>query len=256
MSVHVVTTLHQDGYNLYGKDFIKTWEKQFPKDWTIDYYAEGHVPEFSKRVNVLDFHSTCTEWQDYYKFIQKQVSIVTDKKQINRYKKALRWSFKMFTLLHALKTSTSEYVVWLDADVYAKSKPTDNWIETILNNKCVAGQVEKVKGFTHVETGILPIHLKHPDAFKVINWIQHGYVHKQILKEPKPWDGAWIGKMYDHKIVPMNVITMLIHEKGERSIAKAFSNQQSKWLVHKVGDSKFNNTYSGRSGRTKESELI
>ena len=27
MSVHVVTTLHEDGYNLYGKQYIKTWEK-------------------------------------------------------------------------------------------------------------------------------------------------------------------------------------------------------------------------------------
>lgn len=257
MSVHVVTTLHQDGYNLYGKEFIKTWEEHFPSDWTIDYYAEGHVPKFGKRVRILDFHETCTEWQDYYKFIQLQVSTIKDKKQINRYKKALRWSFKMFTLLHALKTSTSDYVVWLDSDVYARAKPVDGWIEKILNGKTVAGQLENVKGFTHVETGILPIHRSHPDTRKVIKWIEKGYVQKEILKEPKPWDGAWIGKMFKQNIVPTNSIHMLVHEKNNKPvIAKAFSSPDLNWLVHNVGDKKFDETYSGRSGRTKSSELI
>lgn len=255
--VHVVTTLHQDGYNLYGKDFIKTWELNFPSDWKIDYYTEGHTPEFGKRVNVLDFNETCVEWQDYYKHIQHQVETITDKKQINRYKKALRWSFKMFTLLHALKTSTSDYVMWLDADVYARAKPPTGWIEKILNGQCVAGQVENVKGFTHIETGILPISMKHPEVNKVINWIEKGYVHKEILDLPKPWDGIWIGKMYDNKLVPINVLKMLILEKNNIPVtAKAFSNEALNWLVHKVGDKKFGNEYSGRSGRSKGSELI
>jgi hypothetical protein len=257
MSVHVVTTLHKDGYNLYGKEFIKTWEQHFPKDWTIDYYAEGHTPGFGNRVRVLDFNETCTEWQDYYKYIQQQVEILKDKKQINRYKKALRWSFKMFTLLHALKTSTSDYVMWLDADVYAKTNPPKDWIQAVLKNYCVAGQIENIKGFTHVETGILPINRVHPDAHKVIEWIEEGYINRKILNEPKPWDGAWIGKMYDLRLVPMNVLWMLERQKeGVPVIAKAFSNNNLNWLVHHVGDKKFNDDYNGRSGRTKESELI
>jgi len=257
MSVHVVTTLHADGYNLYGKNFIKTWEQNFPSDWTIDYYAEGHTPEFGNRVNVLDFNETCIEWQDYYKYIQCQVKTITDKKEINRYKKALRWSFKMFTLLHALKTSTSDYVMWLDADVYACSKPASGWIEKVLNDKCVAGQLESIKGFTHVETGILPVNMNHPEVDKVIKWIEKGYVQKEILNLSKPWDGAWIGKIYDLKIVPMNVLWMLERQKnGIPVIAKAFSSNDLNWLVHYVGDKKFNDSFSGRSGRTSETELI
>ena len=163
----------------------------------------------------------------------------------------------MFTLLHALKTSTSDYVIWLDADVYAKSSPVDNWIKQILNGKCIAGQLESIKGFTHIETGILPVHRTHPHAHNVIKWIEKGYIQKEILGEAKPWDGAWMGNMYDQKIVPMNILWMLERQKyGVPTIAKAFSNQHLKWLVHHVGDKKFSSDYSGRSGRTKESELI
>ena len=257
MSVHVVTTLHQDGYNLYGKNYIGTWERHFPKDWTIDYYAEGHTPKFSNRVQVLDFNDTCTEWTDYYNYIQQQVSTIKDKKQINRYKKALRWSFKMFTLLHALKTSTSEYVMWLDADVYATQSPTSSWIQNILNGRCIAGQLENIQGFPHVETGIIPIHRTHPHTHKIVDWIEQGYVHKKILNESKPWDGMWIAKLHTLGIVDMHILSMLTHTKNNKPvIAKAFSNSQLNWLVHNVGDKKFNDTYSGRSGRTKESELI
>lgn len=257
MSVHVVTTLHQDGYNLYGKHFIKTWELNFPLDWKIDYYAEGHTPKFSDRVNVLNFNETCTEWQDYYEYIQHQVKTLSNKKAINRYKKALRWSFKMFTLLHALKTSTSDYVIWLDADVYARSKPIDNWIQHILDGKCIAGQLESVKGFTHIETGILPISMRHPEVNKVIDWIDKGYVHKEILDVPKPWDGIWMGKMYDSKLVSMNILKMLVLQTNSATITdKEFSHQSLNWLVHNVGDKKFGNVYSGRSGRSKQAELI
>ncbi len=255
MSVHVVTTLHEDGYNLYGKQYIKTWEKFFPEDWTIDYYAEGHTPTFGSRVRVLDFNNTCTEWTEYYNYIQHQVGSIKGKKQINRYKKALRWSFKMFTLLHALKTSTSDYVIWLDADVYATSKPKDRWIQTILNNKCIAGQLETVRGFPHIETGIIPINRTHSETHKIIDWIEQGYVHKKILDEAKPWDGIWIAKLNSLRIVDMNILSILIRQKNNIQ-AKTSSNDNLKWLVHNVGDKKFGNAYSGRSGRSKQAELI
>jgi hypothetical protein len=257
MSVHVVTTLHADGYNLYGKDYITTWEKYFPSNWTIDYYAEGHTPTFGKRVNVLDFNNTCTDWTDYYNYIQEQVAVIKDKKQINRYKKALRWSFKMFTLLHALKTSTSDYVMWLDADVYATSPPSDFWIQKILSGKPIAGQLENIQGFPHIETGIIPIHKTHSQAHKIIDWIEQGYIHKKILNEPKPWDGMWIAKLHTLRIVEMNILSMLIQQKNNiLSQATASSNNNLNWLVHNVGDKKFGDVYNGRSGRSKQTELI
>ena len=254
MSVHVVTTLHQDGYNLYGKKFIKTWEKFFPNDWQIDYYAESHTPEFSNRVRVLDFHNTCLNWQDYYQHIQELVQQVKhDKKQINRLKKALRWSFKMFTLLHCLETSKSDYVMWLDADVYARAKPDTMWIQNTLRNKCIAGQRENIKGLTHIETGVILIDRNHYATKKVVKWIEDGYIHKKILDEDKPWDGMWMGKLYNSNSVPFSTPTILAHEKHGNNSAH---NTRYSWLVHQVGDYKFGTTCNGRSGRTEASELI
>ena len=58
MTVEVVTTLHVDGYNLYGKNSIPTWEQYFPADWSITYYAENHIPELSNRVKVNRIYSS------------------------------------------------------------------------------------------------------------------------------------------------------------------------------------------------------
>lgn len=257
MTVQVVTTLHQDGYNLYGKDYIKSWEAYFPRDWIIDYYAEDHDPVFSDRVNIINFKETCTLWQDFYDFIKLRTQTITDKKELNKYRKALRWSFKMFTLLHALENPKARYVIWMDSDVYCTKSPSSNWIQDMMNGCCIAGQLEFVKGFPHVETGFLPIDTKHPDINKVINWIKQGYIERKILGEPKPWDGAWIGKLFDSNTVSCKKIRMMIHDKGDKqSVARAFSNESLLWLTHKVGDGKFNEDYSGRSGRKKSSELI
>jgi hypothetical protein len=259
MSVQVVTTLHEDGYKLYGQQFIKTWAKHFPKDWKITYYSEKHDPILADRISVIDFNSTCIEWENFYNFVKEESSQLNqklDKKKINRLKKALRWSFKMFTVLHALQHSTTRYLIWLDADVIAKFPPKKNWIERVLEGKCVAGQLEFVKGFPHVETGIIVIDTHHKDINKLIDWIEIGYVERKILDESKPWDGAWIGKFFVENEALCKKISMMHLGKDDNSVARAFSNQSLFWLVHKVGDHKFNELYSGRSGRTPKTELI
>lgn len=256
MTVKIVTTLHEDGYNLYGKDFVKTWEQFFPQEWTIDYYAEKHIPDFGPRINILDFNANCPNWNDFYDYVKSRTISIKDKKQINRYKKALRWSFKMFTLLHALENASTRYVLWIDADVYAVKSPSQGWIEQVLDNHLIAGQLEHVKGFPHVETGLLIIDTHHGSFQNLIKWIRKGYVDKLILGEAKPWDGAWIGKLFESNPSYCKKISMMHHDKGERSHAKAFSDTSLRWLVHKVGDFKFDTSYSGRSGRTLKTELI
>jgi hypothetical protein len=256
-TVKVVTTLHLDGYNLYGKTFIQTWEKYFPKDWQIDYYAENHTPSFSDRVRVLDFNSLCPDWLDFYNYV-KSINTSNDKKQVNSLKKALRWSFKMFTLVHALENADTDYVIWVDADVYATQSPPKDWIESVIESSCIAGQVERVKHATHIETGIVIINTKHLHTQMVIDWIKEGYVHKKILNEPKPWDGFWMGKLYDSNTVDFKKIWMLIKEKTSTrtGLARAFSDPKLSWLTHRLGDVKFDEHYSGRSGRTSDTELL
>jgi hypothetical protein len=256
MSVKVITTLHEDGYNLYGSEHIATWVEYFPTSWNIVYYAEKHSPEFNNRVEVVDFDVECSNWQNFYDTVKQKIENDprrSDIKIMNWYKKALRWSFKMFALMHALKNTSERYVVWLDSDVIALRRPKDDWINTCLNGQCLAGQLEFIKEGGHVETGILIIDLHHPDIDKLYNWIALGYIENKILEEKKAWDGIWIAKLVQSNSFAWNNISMVI----QQNVAKAFSDNNLKWLRHRVGKAKFRETkISARSGRSAKNELI
>jgi hypothetical protein len=253
MSVTVVTTLHKDGYNLYGSNNIATWSQYFPTDWNIVYYAEKHIPVLSPRVSVVDFNELCPEWDQYYSTVKDRSKDVTDVKRRNWYKKALRWSFKMFTLLHAIKNTDTRYLIWLDADVVATKPAPHLWVETCLAGKCLAGQLEFIKAGGHVETGVLIVDLQHPDIDKLYQWIKLGYVDGKILDEEKAWDGIWIAKLVQSGTIEWNNLAMVI----QGNVARAFSNEKLNWLTHVVGKPKFRKTdISARSGRSPDQELI
>jgi hypothetical protein len=240
MKTKVITTLHRDGYELYGEN-LKTWVKNFPAEWKIDYYAENHNPLFDKRINVKNFHECCPEWNNFYQHIKSHTDSTTNKKQLNWYKKTLRWSFKMFVILHSLKNSDDTHLIWLDSDVIAKSSPPAKWITTALKNSCMAGKLEKIKNKSHIESGILIFDKTHPDITKIEDWINLGYTQKKILNEHKAWDGFWLGKLTQTNSVSWNNINLF---------------DKQSWLIHQVGDEKFSSKYSGRSGRQKDNELI
>lgn len=256
MTATVVTTLHKDGYKLYGQENLKTWDRMFPKDWNILYYCEKHNAVLPARITILDFDQTCPGWEDFYYTVKNKYSQenTVDIKRKNWYKKALRWSFKMYTILHAMKNCKTRYLIWLDADVKA-SRPADpNWIVGCLNDTALAAQLEFIKAGGHIETGILIFDLEHKDSQKIYDWIYKGYVNFEILEEDKPWDGIWLAKLLLQKnVVSWNNLNMVI----KSNVAKAFSNKSLSWLVHVVGKTKFKTSeLNVRSGRTVDNELI
>jgi hypothetical protein len=255
MTVTVVTTLHDDGYKLYGEKNLRTWCSMFPEHWKIKYYSEKHRPKLDARVEVLDFDINCPEWQDFYSAVKSKFLSENDQdeKRKNWYKKALRWSFKMYTVLHAMKNCNSKYLVWLDADVWAARRPENDWIEKCLNDTALAAQLEFIKAGGHIETGILIFDLEHPDSKKIYDWIYSGYRDLQILEEDKPWDGIWMAKLLKGNTVSWNNLNMVT----KKDLALAFSHASLKWLVHGVGKRKFKKSLlNERSGRSDGNELI
>lgn len=256
MSVTVLTTLHEDGYQLYGKENLSSWSRYFPRDWDIVYYAEKHQPDLDSRIKIKDFDIECLDWQDFYSEVKRRLEIdplKLDSKRRNWYKKALRWSFKMYALLDCLRNSKSRYVIWLDADVHANRIPAVTWIENCLQNKCVAAQLENIKAGGHIETGILIFDTRHPDISKIIDWIDLGYKKYKILDEDKAWDGIWMAKLLKTNTVSWNNLWMVHLEKT----ARPFTDPNLSWLSHRVGKRKFKDPdFDVRSGRTKNQELI
>jgi len=244
MRVHVITTLHNDGYELFGKQNINTWNDFFPAEWSITYYAEGHSPIFPRRIKVVDFLQKCSKWTNFHNEVKKQARGL-EGRELNRYKKALRWSFKMFALLDALKNKNERFVLWLDSDVRAMSTISEDWL-TKLNKKCIACKLEKLKVGDHIETGAILIDTDHIDTDKVTSWIKEGYEEFKILDINKPWDGIWMASLLTAGNVAWSNVDLI----GK-------SNSRNHWLIHDVGKNKFtNSSFNAQSGRKIDTELI
>jgi hypothetical protein len=250
MTVTVITTLHKDGYDLYGQKNLSTWSSMFPEDWKIKYYSENHDPNFDPRIEILDFNLSCPEWQYFHQEVKSRFRAddANDEKRKNWYKKALRWSFKMYAILHALKNCNSKYLIWIDADVRAARPPVAHWINKCLKNACLAANLESIKAGSHVETGVLIFDLKHKDIEIIYDWIYAGYRNYQILNEEKPWDGIWMAKLLKDKTISWNNLKM---------VSKKDNNSSLNWLIHGVGKEKFKKSLLNvRSGRADNNELI
>lgn len=255
MTVTVVTTLHKDGYDLYGQNNLKSWCSLFPSTWKIKYYSEKHDPNLDPKVEVIDFDLACPEWNDFYSQVKSRFLSENnqDEKRRNWYKKALRWSFKMYTVLHAMKNCNSKYLIWLDADVRATRSPNPEWIQHCLKGTALAAQLEFIKAGGHIETGILIFDLEHSDSKKIYDWIYSGYREYQILDEEKAWDGIWMAKLLQQNTVSWNNLNMVV----KKDLALAFSHRDLTWLTHGVGKKKFKKSLlNARSGRSDTNELI
>lgn len=247
MTVKVITTLHQDGYNLYGKESLDSWATFFPSDWKIFYYAEKHEPALSERVTVLDFDKECANWQKFYDHVKNKSHNLSGR-ELNWYKKALRWSFKMFALLHALENTNDRFLIWMDADVFATHSPRKTWISESLGTSALAAWMQYLSGGSHVESGVLIIDMLHPDTKTLKDWIYKGYVDYAVLNEKKAWDGFWLAKLLETGTMSWKDVKMVSLNKRTDSLH---------WLNHRAGTEKFlNKGISSRSGRTEQTELL
>ena len=58
----VVTTCHKEGYNLYGRRIVETFDRHWPREIVLYLYAENFKPDImSNRIVCLDLLAECPE---------------------------------------------------------------------------------------------------------------------------------------------------------------------------------------------------
>jgi hypothetical protein len=183
-----VTTFHNNGYELYGKSWIKSFTKNAAKQRNnIKAIVYAHdIPNLTTehpQIEILDYDKTLPEhaaWKQEY--LEK--SGHTD--HVKNF--TIRFSHKGFTIQHALDTIKEGYVIWLDGDVIFKDYTYTNFPQVVLqNNEVIACQVEDGN---HVESGILIFDVEHPDIEKFKESFKFNYSLDQILTTyGEPYDG-------------------------------------------------------------------
>ena len=238
----VITTFSQDGYELYGKNMIKSWLQHWPASSELIVYTEGYkLEEQDTRLTERDLDASCPNLKT---FKEKSQSFIKPDEPKSRRKvdKAIRWSHKVYAISDALNTDT-DYLIFLDGDTTTKNTVPSTLARDLVGDHLFAVHFETIKSMTHFETGLIAFNIRHPQMPILKKHLQEGYDNLDIYKLDKPWDGFWFAHL--HKKFKLDV----------RNLASGgvFSNPLVKNILsHDVGKGKFQrqgdkyDKYSGR----------
>jgi hypothetical protein len=186
------TTFNENGYNLYGKEWVNSFIRtaNYYNKFRAKIYYQGFVP---------DIIHPLVEWIKYEKAIPahaKWKKSYLAKSQHSEYIKTMtvRFSHKAFVIQHALDAYTNDYVIWLDGDCVFKNSDYSKFPTDIFTDEFLACQVEENHDLNHIESGILIFRRQHFNT-KIFNReFKKWYKVKHILEMSQPYDGFVVAK--------------------------------------------------------------
>ena len=102
--IEVITSVNEYYWNLIGRDCVKSWLAHWSDQFRLTVYVEDfRLPIQSDRISEIGFDQLD---HDYAQFQNEDFNHSTK-----------RFAKKAYCVMHAMRHSTSAWVIWLDADV-------------------------------------------------------------------------------------------------------------------------------------------
>ena len=145
-TISVVTTFHKKGYDDYGSKMIDTFLANWPKTVKLFVYAENcQVTQTAENLidlNLLEKSPELVAFKQKWKSVPKangdilKVSHLAGRKDRHKSFKwdAVRFSHKVYSIFHCVKTCNSDLLLWMDADMICHSVITENTILQMCNS--------------------------------------------------------------------------------------------------------------------------
>jgi len=184
MKYTVITTFNQSGLDLYGRSMVESFDRFWPRSVDLYVYTENcQLDITSDRVKILDLLESSPDLVGFKKqhannpiangMIAKDTNLPF---KDNAFKwDAVRFSHKVFAVIHACQHIDSDWVIWLDADSKTFRSIPETFLPEVCDPKamaCYLGRREKY----HSECGWVAYNLKHPDLESFINRWRDLYV--------------------------------------------------------------------------------
>lgn len=246
----VVTTFSKDGYDLYGHKMIETWIRFWPKKYQLLVYVEDYsIIEKDDRIHEIKISESCPDLLEFKAKSEKMASMVTDKKELTRIQKTVKWSHKVFVISHALNNISSDYFIFLDGDTYTKSQISETLDRDLVKHHLIAVHFERIlNNELHFETGLIAFNNNHHQMPLFRKMYTSGYNNLEIYNMKKTWDGFWLPKLtneYKFDVLDLSIGKLsgvfgnpLIHNK----------------IIHDVGTKKYLTAgYNKFTGKKNES---
>lgn len=151
-----MTSMHQPYYDHIGRHMIESWQKYWPRDIELYFYAEKmSFNSTDPRIRTIDWDESC--FFNWNRFAKKTEDI-----------NAQKFGKKGWASLHGWKNIDADYIIWLDADMLFSKEITKEVIyKTINDNYLVAlfdndyQRKESTRTFWSAESGYVIVNKNH-----------------------------------------------------------------------------------------------
>jgi hypothetical protein len=189
MEFTIVTSFNAAGMAVYGQTMIDSFDQYWPQSVKLVVYAENCTPRVpSDRVQVIDLMAVSKDLVDFKQrhadnpqangLVAKDTNLPF---KDNAFKwDAVRFSHKVFAVIHACANIDSDWVIWLDADTKTFDTVPNNFLSSICDSRalaCYLGRREKY----HSECGWVAYNRKHPALSSFMTAWHHLYISDQIF---------------------------------------------------------------------------
>lgn len=200
------TTFNQNGYDLYGKIWIKTFiENVACKSPNIRAIVYAHdivgIQVDHPQIEIVDYDTALpqhSKWKaDFLEVASGYSKYVRDS--------AIRFSHKGFVISDALDRITTGYAIWLDGDCVMHDAAYDTFPSDLLQTTAIACQLEHARpNAHHIESGILLFDMDNTDIEKFKKQFKFNYEIAQVITMPEPYDGFIVYRSIVDSEIPFN----------------------------------------------------
>lgn len=195
----VITTFHQEGYELYGKNMIEGFEKYWPDNIPLYVYHEDEKPNIqSSRIFYYDLHKSCpglVTFKERHKnnplahgINPKNLEI--KKSKLNGFRwDAVRFANKTFSIFHATQNIDVDVIIWFDADTKTFDAVPEDFLENLIPKDVYLTYLGRIKKYS--ECGFVAYNIKHKWHKEFMTRWESLYKHDTIF-DLDEWHDSYV----------------------------------------------------------------
>ena len=234
-SITIVTTFNDNGYLLYAKNMLKSFDKKMPNIEFIAYY-EGSNPEvenITSRIKYIDLEKACPDLVSFKKLWKDVPAANGVFNGVESFKyHAVRFSHKMFCIYHAAMNIENRFLIWCDADTEAKKRFSEKNLTSLLPDAKYCAYLGRPH--TYSECGFMIFDTQHKDHKKFMN-SYIGILKSGMFMQEKEWHDSYL---FDVVRKNMEKECDIFHSLTPNVSKSNFNKALNPYIVHYKGSRK------------------
>jgi len=196
----VITTFNQAGLDKYGQRMINTWEQFWPTEVDLVVYTENCTPTITKTnvrtIDLLENSKHCKRFVKRHKNNPEanggqgphNKNIWSPKKHFKW--QGLRFSYKVFSIQHAVQNIDSEWIIWLDADTRTHSPIDITFLDSVCPKNCVTTHLGRGERY-HSECGWVGYNKQNPLCIQFVEDFANMYINDTMF-DYQEWHDSYL----------------------------------------------------------------